>query len=292
MLLSITIDTTHPDAQGDARTAIKLLHNTFPEPRIVAVEHDIDYYKATVRVGFDGSATTPAFDVGVVGFADDTLSTTPETLITPDLMQGFKDASDSARQMDAALGARVIPGVVPGDDPKDRKMLIPGTDTYVPVDVNGLPWDKRIHASTQAFVADGSWRRKPKVSDEDFKRISDELHVVITAPEAPVLTVAAMTAAEAFAQPAIKTFASGLPVPPNMSACVMPAPTTFIDFMTWIGGHSHAQRLTLTNVSDVMAELGLVNAEGRGAVALIDKRPDLIRAAYARLSALLPAGEG
>ena len=30
MLLSITIDTTHPDAQGDARTAIKLLHDMFP----------------------------------------------------------------------------------------------------------------------------------------------------------------------------------------------------------------------------------------------------------------------
>ncbi len=267
MLLSITIDTTHPDAQGDARTAIKLLHDTFP----------IYDLSGGVQKRYDDMVES--LPVAAV---------TPDALITPDLMQGFKDVSDSARQVVAALGLRAVPGVIPGD----RKMLIPGTDTYVPVDANGLPWDKRIHASTQAFVADGSWRRKPKVSDEDFKRISDELHVVLTAPEAPVLAVAAMTAAEAFAQPAIKTFASGLPVPPNMSAFVMPAPTTFIEFMTWIGGHSHAQRLTLANVSDAMAELGLVNAEGRGAVALIDKRPDLIPAAYARLSAMLPAGEG
>ena len=274
MLLSITIDTTHPDAQGDARMAIILLHNTFPEPRLVGVEHNIDYSKATVRVGFDCPAIPPPPNYPQA----EARTATPDALITPDLMQGFKDASDSARQMDAALGARVIPGVVPGDDPKDRKMLIPGTDTYVLVDVNGLPWDKRIHASTQAFVADGSWRRKPKVFDEDFKRISDELHVVMTAPEAlvPTQTAAAMTAAEAFAQPAPQS----------------EGPKTFIEFMTWIGGHSHAQRLTLTNVSDVMAELGLVNAEGRGAVALIDKRPDLIPAAYARLSALLPAREG
>lgn len=284
MLLSITIDTTHPDAQGDARTAIELLANTFimqgdlrrvlgpnfqsqgaPDDvsargvaaAHAAVERDTDCFAMPLPPNYPQAKARTA---------------TPETLITPDLMQGFKDASDSARQMDAALGARVIPGVVPGD----RKMLIPGTDTYVPVDINGLPWDKRIHASTQAFVADGSWRRKPKVSDEDFKRISDEMHVVMTAPEAPVLTVAAMTAAEAFAQPAPQS----------------EGPKTFIEFMTWIGGHSHAQRLTLTNVSDVMAELGLVNAEGRGAVALIDKRPDLIPAAYARLSALLPAGEG
>jgi len=265
MLLSITIDTTHPDAQGDARTAIKLLAHTF---KMQGDLHRFDQ-SATARgdltssYAIDESAEAPAG---------------PVTLITSDLVSGFKDASDSARQMDVALGARVIPGVLPGDDPKDRKMLIPGTDVYVPVDVNGLPWDKRIHASTQAFVADGSWRRKPRVSDEDFKRISDELVVIMAAPAAGAIVT--QTAAEAFAQPAPQS----------------EGPTTFIEFMTWIGGHSHAQRLTLANVSDVMAELGLVNAEGRGAVALIDKRPDLIPAAYQKLSAMLPAmlpaGEG
>lgn len=252
MLLSITIDTTHPDAQGDARTAIKLLQDTF------------DLYGVSVaplEIRFDPAISAP-HPVEQVAEAN---PTTPE-------------AHAHTGPVTASQTAAIVPSV---NSPARR--LIPGTDTYVTVDVNGLPWDKLIHASTQAFVADGSWRRKPKVSDEDFKRISDELVVIMAAPAAGAIVTqtalevgATMTAAEAFAQPA--------PQPEG--------PTTFIEFMTWIGGHSHAQRLTLTNVSDVMAELGLVNAEGRGAVALIDKRPDLIPAAYARLSALLPAGEG
>lgn len=250
MLLSITIDTTHPDAQGDARTAIKLLQDTFNlydvsgEPYGATSWTPSDADVAEAR----GAVTLP---------------------LTPDAQAHVHAVPVTTSQI-----AAIAPNV---NSPARR--LIPGTDTYVTVDVNGLPWDKRIHASTQAFVADGSWRRKPKVSDLDFARISDELAVIMKAPEAPPppsAVSALLTAEEAFAQPAPQS----------------EGPTTFIEFMTWIGGHSHAQRLTLANVSDVMAELGLVNAEGRGAVALIDKRPDLIPSAYQKLSALLPAGEG
>ena len=261
MLLSITIDTAHPDAQGDARTAIQLLQDTF------------DFAHCTLRMEVNASEMKSAISDAIEQVAEARTATPqpPEPVIEAN--PATPEAHAHTGPVTTSLTAAVTP--LPNSP---ARALIPGTDTYVPVDVNGLPWDKRIHASTQAFVADGSWRRKPKVSDEDFKRISDELHVIMAAPAAGAIvtqTAAVPTAAEAFAQPA--------PQPEG--------PTTFIEFMTWIGGHSHAQRLTLANVSDVMAELGLVNAEGRGAVALIDKRPDLIPAAYQKLSALLPAGE-
>lgn len=287
MLLSITIDTTHPDAQGDARTAIKLLQDSFRLSGVMIAPLE-------VQVTVDASEVASVIDDAVARVAE-ARTATPQPAepmaeargagaptLTPDAFANIHTGPVTASQT-----AAIVPSV---NSPARR--LIPGTDTYVTVDVNGLPWDKRIHASTQVFVADGSWRRKPKVSDEDFKRISDELHVVMTAPAAPV-----PTAAEAFAQSFVQTFVQTFtPSAPTSSASsfaqafAMPAPTTFIEFMTWIGGHSHAQRLTLANVSDVMAGLGLVNAEGRGAVALIDKRPDLIPAAYQKLSALLPAG--
>jgi len=55
-------------------------------------------------------------------------------------------------------------------------------------DVNGLPWDGRIHASTKVRNADGSWRAKRAVHPETVRIVEAELRQNAAAP-APGVTV-------------------------------------------------------------------------------------------------------
>lgn len=43
------------------------------------------------------------------------------------------------------------------------------------LDVNGLPWDKRIHSGKPTKNADGSWKKRRGVDDETFEKVVAEL---------------------------------------------------------------------------------------------------------------------
>ena len=49
-------------------------------------------------------------------------------------------------------------------------------------DKNGLPWDGRIHASSKALVADGSWRMKRGVDDALVATVTAALRTAAAAP--------------------------------------------------------------------------------------------------------------
>lgn len=249
MLLSITIETSHPDAQADALTAIKLLQDTFWAGTDISA----------LRRHSDDSADSPAME--------------PENPASHAHLGAIADGPTAAPETP-------VPPAAPA------RALIPGTDTYVPVDVNGLPWDKRIHASSQARTADGSWRRKPKVPDAEFQRVADELRAIMQAPAAGTILTASeeergapppITPAEAFA--------------PVSQVSTPESPMDFAALASWAGAHAHHQRLKYADMERVMRELGLVNAKGVGSLALIAHRPDLIPEAHTRLSALIAAGE-
>lgn len=53
------------------------------------------------------------------------------------------------------------------------------------LDTKGLPWDGRIHASSKAKVADGSWRQKRGVDPDLVKSVEAELRQTMAAPAAP-----------------------------------------------------------------------------------------------------------
>jgi hypothetical protein len=61
----------------------------------------------------------------------------------------------------------------------------------VTFDKNGLPWDERIHASSKAFNADGSWRQKRGVIKELVPSVESELRAVLAIPPPPPPPVAA-----------------------------------------------------------------------------------------------------
>lgn len=60
------------------------------------------------------------------------------------------------------------------DEPKEVK-----SDSLVEeqneLDVNGLPWDKRIHSGKPTKNADGSWKKRRGVDDATFEKVVAEL---------------------------------------------------------------------------------------------------------------------
>lgn len=61
------------------------------------------------------------------------------------------------------------------------------------VDVNGLPWDHRIHAESKAKIADGSWRSKRNLDPAIKATVEAELRQVMGAPAAIPLAVPTVT---------------------------------------------------------------------------------------------------
>lgn len=81
------------------------------------------------------------------------------------------------------------------------------------VDKSGIRWDERIHSSTKAKNADGSWKKRRGVDDATVARVTAELK---SSPNVAATTVAVATPAPA---------APGLAVPgANVAPTLAPAP--------------------------------------------------------------------
>lgn len=95
------------------------------------------------------------------------------------------------------------------------------------VDSAGIPWDERIHTSTHAKNADGSWRRKRGVDDATFAALSAELKARgITATPAVPVAAPAPAAPVPMPTPAPAPAPAAAPVAMAPTAAVpMPAPT-------------------------------------------------------------------
>lgn len=60
----------------------------------------------------------------------------------------------------------------------------PAVETKTPATGhNGLPWDERIHSSSRAINADGTWRYRKNVPDETKRSVEAELRGLVQAPQ-------------------------------------------------------------------------------------------------------------
>jgi hypothetical protein len=127
-----------------------------------------------------------------------------------------------------------------GDEPEQPAAPVPASPAApaapaVQLDKNGLPWDARIHASSKAINADGSWRAKKMVDAAVVATVEAELRATMGAPS-PVQTVSvtdgsaipagAVVSSEGNTGPAL--VASPQPyvplIPPAQPAAPAPAP--------------------------------------------------------------------
>ena len=55
-------------------------------------------------------------------------------------------------------------------------------DSLVPLDSQGLPWDSRIHSSSKATIADGSWKLRRGVDPAEVEKVKAQLKELMAVP--------------------------------------------------------------------------------------------------------------
>lgn len=53
----------------------------------------------------------------------------------------------------------------------------------VPLDKEGLPWDSRIHSSSKAFIADGTWKLRRGVDPAEVAKVKAQLRELMAVPQ-------------------------------------------------------------------------------------------------------------
>lgn len=132
------------------------------------------------------------------------------------------DSPDAVRRIiDAAFGPAPVsvPEAPVAVTPAPVVPEAPAPEIPRMLDSKGTPWDVRIHSSSKATNADGTWRRGRNVALEDFNRVMAEIapHV------APVPVPAAPVPVPPVPAPAPATAVATVPVPPVPVAPAAPA---------------------------------------------------------------------
>lgn len=146
----------------------------------------------------------------------------------------------------------------------------------VEVDADGLPWDPRIHASSdkggKPKNADGRWRQKRGLNDAALKkRVEDELRQAMNAPAAAAIAPPSPASSAGVPLPppaAAPTAPSAPPTPPAPPAA--PAADTFATLMARLGPPMAQGKITMEAVCGLLAPFGLT------APAQLAARPDLV----------------
>lgn len=141
----------------------------------------------------------------------------------------------------------------------------PAAPTTPAVDAKGSPWDHRIHASSKALNADGTWRAKRGVDA-----------ALVAQVEAELRTVPAATPTLNQLDPAAVFGAAPAPAPvaaPAPSA----TPTTMAELMPRVSNAVVAGKLTPTALGDACMQVGLAN------VIALNAAPQLVPQVFAVL---------
>ena len=168
----------------------------------------------------------------------------------------------------------------------------PAASGSVERDAKGMPWDGRIHASSKAKVADGSWRYKRGVDDTTIAPIEAEIRAALAAPvggspafaphpfydqqPAPVVAPPPPAAVVA-AVPAAPIPAAPAPVvaPPPAAPVAVPVPpvtaiTTYDTLMAALPPKIVSGELTAAQMQEACEQYGVPS------IAALAQRPDLV----------------
>lgn len=155
----------------------------------------------------------------------------------------------------------------------------PSAEPEFGLDSAGMPWDERIHASSRATVADGTWKLKRGVDPELVAQVRGENH-----PAAPTEAERLQTEQERDVPDAAKVgFGAGVAVPPPPTAPAMDWPsdilgaipegkTPFQVFMTWAMTKISDKTLTQPRLLEV------INSHGIAQLPVLNQQPEKIPA--------------
>ena len=183
---------------------------------------------------------------------------------------------------DAPAGAVPVPPAPPSGVVSATPPAPAASPAAADRDVNGLPWDGRIHSSPRKQNADGSWRAKRGVDDALVASVTAELRQNAAAPVVPVT----VTAVSGPGPMAVGDVVTGVPVPPPpppapAAAPALSGPQLFARYMERVTAAQTSGLVTTADVASIATGLGLVGTAG------LLQRPDLVPQAEAALDALL-----
>jgi hypothetical protein len=171
--------------------------------------------------------------------------------------------------------AKSIIGAVPfqplkkvdiGTTPQQINNLMDGIE----LDVNGLPWDTRIHSRTKSKLVDGSWKVQRGVNPAVLDQVTAELRGVIQTPRSkyePIKPLLDLTPPAPITQP---------PVDP-----ITEDKNTFPELVNKITALVAAKKLTQEQV------VKAVQAEGIPSLALASTYPDRIAKVIANIDMMI-----
>ena len=168
------------------------------------------------------------------------------------------------------------------------------------LDITGIPWDQRIHASTKTFTKDGKWRYKKGVSEAEIAQIEAQWKAVAAIPTPgpvaatlplplPVATAAPIPPAIPIptSLPATATTAtispSSVPAAPTVEPGDVTPPTNFTGVVTRIATLKARGKLTQEQVD---AALSMVSVPS---LSVLAAREDLIPSVWAVLQPMVLA---
>jgi len=138
----------------------------------------------------------------------------------------------------------------------------PQSPNLAEVDSKGKFWDARIHSSSKAKVADGTWKYRRGVSDEEVKRVESELHnpaleELFTAPYIQAVVGAdEVKAGEVVYQQPGGTVSGIAPPPPGTATTEIKAVDLrkeFAQLMIRVAQAKGAGKITAEEVTSVLA---------------------------------------
>lgn len=136
----------------------------------------------------------------------------------------------------------------------------------IDVDSKGSPWDGRIHASTRAKVADGTWRMKRGADESLISSVQAEIAQTMGIPPAPKPLSVSNAGIPALPQ----SNGTTPPIMPQAGAATIASPSSFLSLMRGITAGFADKSITQENISMACSSVGVPS------LPMLSQRPDLI----------------
>lgn len=150
----------------------------------------------------------------------------------------------------------------------------------IDVDVKGYPWDGRIHSSSRAKVADGSWRQRRNLDPVVLAAVERELQQTMGLPVTTAAPVSPLSPPPAVVPPAPFALSAVPPVPPvsiSPTPLAGAAPSAFPSETA--GFPALMTKLTAAFVAKTITQeqiLAAVQSVGLPSLPMLVSRPDLV----------------
>ena len=182
----------------------------------------------------------------------------------PSIETLIKDGHIPTFDVPELVESQVLTGDTPTVDAEQiAEQLPPAMKATLEIDVDGVPWDARIHSdAAEPKTQAGRWKKKRGVDTEEYDRITRELQLLASGkvgtdelpiPTLPLDVIDENTALHVDAMEQEVGQVATLNTPPA------PIPTTHVDLMKWVATQLATQKLTSIDITEVIKAGNLNN---------------------------------